>query len=73
MPADAELSLCFNDVRDDPDMGVVILTGKLICRLPTYCLRLIFCHHITCVLSMHLRNMQVLAIMVTERSYLRYA
>ena len=25
--ADAELSLCFNDVRDDPDIGVVILTG----------------------------------------------
>ncbi|KAL0044141.1 hypothetical protein WJX82_000402 [Trebouxia sp. C0006] len=23
----AELSLCFNDVRDDPDIGVVILTG----------------------------------------------
>lgn len=26
--------MCFNDVRDDPDVGVVILTGKLVCRYP---------------------------------------
>lgn len=32
--ADAELSLCFNDVRDDPDIGVVILTGKFACSVP---------------------------------------
>ena len=25
--SDAEMSLCFNDARDDPDIGVVILTG----------------------------------------------
>ena len=32
--ADAELSLCFNDVRDDPDIGVVILTGDFTCNVP---------------------------------------
>ena len=27
----AELSLCFADARDDPDIGVVILTGPTPC------------------------------------------
>lgn len=25
--ADAELSLCFNDARDDPEVGAIIFTG----------------------------------------------
>lgn len=29
--ADAELALCFNDARDDPDVGAIILTGIMLC------------------------------------------